>query len=69
MTNQPPKITINGQPLPPEAIEFELGRLVKFYSQHMPEEPADERRHPFEEVNRGLTVLGLHDHGIGDDGR
>ena len=38
MTNQPPKITINGQPLPPEAIEFELGRLVKFYCQHMPEE-------------------------------
>ena len=38
MTNQPPRITINGQPLPPEAIEFELGRLVKFYSQHMPEE-------------------------------
>jgi len=38
MTNQPPRIVINGQPLPPEAIEFELGRLVKFYSQHMPEE-------------------------------
>ena len=38
MTKQPPRITINGQPLPPEAIEFELGRLVKFYSQHMPEE-------------------------------
>ncbi|MFZ4394858.1 MAG: peptidylprolyl isomerase [Kiritimatiellia bacterium] len=38
MTNQPPRIVINGQPLPPEAIEFELGRLVKFYCQHMPEE-------------------------------
>ena len=32
------RITVNGQPLPPEAIRFELGRLVKFYSQHMPEE-------------------------------
>ena len=38
MTNPYPRITINGQPIPPEAIEFELGRLVKFYSQHMPEE-------------------------------
>lgn len=38
MSNKPPRITINGQPLPPEAIEFELGRLVKFYCQHMPEE-------------------------------
>jgi peptidyl-prolyl cis-trans isomerase C len=38
MTNQHPRITINGQPIPPEAIEFELGRLVKFYCQHMPEE-------------------------------
>ena len=38
MTNASPRITINGQPLPPAAIEFELGRLVKFYSQHMPEE-------------------------------
>jgi peptidyl-prolyl cis-trans isomerase C len=38
MTNQHPRITVNGQPIPPEAIEFELGRLVKFYCQHMPEE-------------------------------
>jgi len=38
MTKQFPRITINGHPLPPAAIEFELGRLVKFYSQHMPEE-------------------------------
>ncbi len=33
-----PRITVNGQPIPPEAVEFELGRLVRFYSQHMPEE-------------------------------
>jgi peptidyl-prolyl cis-trans isomerase C len=38
MSNPQPRITINGQALPPEAIEFELGRLVKFYSQHLPEE-------------------------------
>ncbi len=38
MTNAYPTITIHGQVLPPEAIEFELGRLVKFYSQHLPEE-------------------------------
>lgn len=38
MTTQFSPVTINGQPLPPEAIEFELGRLIKFYSQHMPEE-------------------------------
>lgn len=28
-------ITINGQPLPEEAIEFEYRRLLQFYSQHM----------------------------------
>ena len=38
MKNACPSISINGQPLPPEAIEFELGRLVNFYSRHMPEE-------------------------------
>ncbi len=32
-------ITINGQRLPDEAIEFEYRRLLQFYSQHM---PADE---------------------------
>ncbi len=31
-------ITINGQPLPEEAIEFEYRRLLQFYSQHMPAE-------------------------------
>ncbi|MDA0578162.1 MAG: peptidylprolyl isomerase [Verrucomicrobia bacterium] len=30
-------IRINGQVIPPEAIEYELGRLVRFYSEHMPE--------------------------------
>lgn len=50
MTNQPPKIVINGQPLPPEAIEFELGRLVKFYCQHMPEE----------QVRQQLPALRAH---------
>ena len=38
MTTPQPRITVNGRPIPPEAIEFELGRLVKFYCQHMPEE-------------------------------
>ncbi len=28
-------ITINGEPLPQEAIEFEYRRLVQYYSQHM----------------------------------
>jgi parvulin-like peptidyl-prolyl isomerase len=31
-------ITINGQELPEEAIEFEYRRLLQFYSQHMPAE-------------------------------
>jgi peptidyl-prolyl cis-trans isomerase C len=31
-------ITINGQELPEEAIEFEYKRLLQFYSQHMPAE-------------------------------
>ncbi len=31
-------ITINGQELPKEAIEFEYRRLLQFYSQHMPAE-------------------------------
>jgi len=31
---------------------------VKLPRQHMPEEPPEERRHSFLEVNRGLTVLG-----------
>lgn len=33
-----PTITINGQTILPEAIEYEFGRLVRFYSQHMPED-------------------------------
>ncbi len=33
-----PKVTVNGQVIPPEAIEYEFGRLVRFYAQHMPEE-------------------------------
>jgi parvulin-like peptidyl-prolyl isomerase len=31
-------ITINGQQLPEEAIEFEFRRLLQFYAQHMPAE-------------------------------
>ncbi len=29
-------ITINGQPLPEEAVEYEYRRLLQFYSQHLP---------------------------------
>ncbi len=29
-------ITVNGEPLPEEAIEFEYRRLLQFYSEHMP---------------------------------
>ena len=38
MSENLPRITVNGQPIPAEAITFELARLVQFYSQHMPEE-------------------------------
>lgn len=38
MSEKPPRITVNGHPLPEEAIAFELSRLVQFYSQHMPQE-------------------------------
>lgn len=29
------KIAINGEPIPEQAVEFEMKRLVQFYSQHM----------------------------------
>jgi glutamate synthase (NADPH/NADH) small chain len=35
-----------------------LRERMKLPRQHMPEQPADQRRANFEEVNRGLTVLG-----------
>ena len=35
--SQLPKITVNGQIVPEEAITFELSRLIQFYAQHMPE--------------------------------
>jgi len=31
-------LKINGQAIPPEAIEYELGRLIRFYAEHMSEE-------------------------------
>jgi len=31
-------VTVNGQVIPPTAIEYEFARLVRFYAQHMPEE-------------------------------
>lgn len=31
-------IKINGKELPQNAIDFELGRLIRFYSQHIPED-------------------------------
>ena len=31
-------LSVNGEVIPAEAIEFELKRLIKFYSQHMPSE-------------------------------
>jgi peptidyl-prolyl cis-trans isomerase C len=37
-TNKTPTIVINGRSLPAQAIEFELGRLVQFYRQHMPDD-------------------------------
>lgn len=33
-----PRVAVNGEVIPPEAIAFELSRLVQFYSRHMPEE-------------------------------
>ena len=38
MTEKTKRITVNGQPIPEEAVTFELSRLVQFYSQHMPED-------------------------------
>jgi peptidyl-prolyl cis-trans isomerase C len=38
MSVNTPRITVNGYPIPEEAIAFELSRLVQFYSQHMPED-------------------------------
>ena len=32
-----PRVTVNGRELPPEAVIFELTRLVRFYRRHMPE--------------------------------
>ena len=29
------KIKINGEPIPEEAVQYEMRRLVQFYSEHM----------------------------------
>lgn len=34
-------LKINGETLPPSAIKYELDRLVRFYSQHMPREQVE----------------------------
>lgn len=36
MTEKIPSILVNGEPVPPSAVEHELARLVDFYSSHMP---------------------------------
>ncbi len=46
-TNKIPSIVVNGEPIPPAAIEHELQRLVQFYAQHMPEE----------EIRKQLDIL------------
>ena len=33
-----PVITVDGREIPSQAIEFELSRLIRFYSQHLPED-------------------------------
>ena len=38
MSNPLPRIAVNGEVIPPEAIAFELSRLAQFYSRHMAEE-------------------------------
>lgn len=38
-----PTVKVGGETIPPEAIEYEFGRLVRFYSQHMPEEQVREQ--------------------------
>lgn len=38
MADKKKEILVNGEPVPPSAIEHELARLVQFYSQHMPQE-------------------------------
>jgi parvulin-like peptidyl-prolyl isomerase len=38
MSNTFPRVAVNDEVIPPEAIAFELSRLVQFYSRHMPEE-------------------------------
>ncbi len=37
MEDKIPNILVNGEPIPPNAVEHELARLVQFYAQHMPE--------------------------------
>lgn len=43
MTNNIPNIVVNGEPIPPQAVEHELARLVRFYSQHMSEDALREQ--------------------------
>lgn len=33
-----PAVKVDGRTIPPQAIEYEFSRLVRFYSEHMPEE-------------------------------
>jgi peptidyl-prolyl cis-trans isomerase C len=54
-------ISVNGQPIPPEAVAFELDRLVRFYARHMPEEQVraqmDALRQKAIEQTIGLRLL------------
>lgn len=36
-------VRVNGEAIPEEAIQFELGRLIRFYAEHMPEERVREQ--------------------------
>lgn len=49
-------LRVNGTEIPPEAIEYELSRLVQFYSHHLSDEEIEERMDTLREKARDQAI-------------
>ncbi len=47
---------VNGHPIPQAAVEFELGRLIRFYAQHMPEDQVRQQMDALRERARQQAI-------------